>query len=189
MNVKVLSFIAIASLPLSAPASANDTLNQLQGLLGNQTTAEAATSTDSTVDLSRLVSLVSDNLDVSETQSEGGIASVMNYVQGNLSSTDYTQLASNIPGIDSLLDNVPSLSDTSTASSSSSLTGLLNKASEYSDTLKSVNDLKQQFEALGLSTDMISSFVTQISSYLNSNASEETQSLFTSGLDNLLTAL
>ena len=62
MNVKVLSFIAIASLPLSAPASANDTLNQLKGLLGNQTTAEAATSTDSTVDLSRLVSLVSAGL-------------------------------------------------------------------------------------------------------------------------------
>ena len=47
----------------------------------------------------------------------------------------------------------------------------------------------QQFEALGLSTDMIASFVTQISSYLNVNADEETQALFKSGLDNLLTAL
>ncbi|KTF05619.1 hypothetical protein MGSAQ_002883 [marine sediment metagenome] len=36
---------------------------------------------------------------------------------------------------------------------------------------------------------MIASFVTQISSYLNVNADEETQALFKSGLDNLLTAL
>jgi hypothetical protein len=48
---------------------------------------------------------------------------------------------------------------------------------------------KQQFEALGLSTDMIASFATQISSYLNVNADEETQALFKSGLDNLLAAL
>ena len=113
----------------------------------------------------------------------------MNYVQGNLSSGDYAQLANNIPGIDGLLENVPSLSSDTAASSSSSLTGLLNKASEYSSTLKSVNDLKQQFEALGLSTDMIASFATQISSYLNVNADEETQALFKSGLDNLLAAL
>ena len=148
-----------------------------------------ATSAASGIDLSSLVGTVSDNLNVSETQSEGGIASIMNYVQGNLSSGDYAQLANSIPGIDGLLENVPSLSGDTAASSSSSLSGLLNKASEYSSTLKSVNDLKQQFEALGLSTDMIASFATQISSYLNVNADEETQALFKSGLDNLLAAL
>ncbi len=117
------------------------------------------------------------------------IAYIMNYVQGNLSSGDYAQLANSIPGIDGLLANVPSLSTDTAASSSSSISGLLNKASEYSSTLKSVNDLKQQFEVLALSTDMIASFATQISSYLNVNADEETQALFKSGLDNLLAAL
>ena len=178
--------------------NANANIEQLKGLLGDKkadttvTTSsltEMATSAASGIDLSSLVGTVSDNLNVSETQSEGGIASIMNYVQGNLSSGDYAQLASSIPGIDGLLENVPSLSSDTAASSSSSLSGLLNKASEYSSTLKSVNDLKQQFEALGLSTDMIASFVTQISSYLNVNADEETQALFKSGLDNLLTAL
>ena len=196
MNRIVLAPTVVALTFFTTCANAN--IDQLKGLLGGKkaestvtssSLTEMATSAASNIDLASLVSSVADNLNVSENQSEGGIASIMNYVQGNLSGADYAQLASSIPGIDALLEDVPSLSGNSAASSSSSLSGLLNKASEYSSTLKSVNDLKQQFEALGLSTDMIASFVTQISSYLNVNADEETQALFKSGLDNLLTAL
>ncbi|AFT96272.1 hypothetical protein AMBAS45_14045 [Alteromonas macleodii str. 'Balearic Sea AD45'] len=196
MNRIVLAPTVLALTFFTTCASAN--IDQLKGLLGGKkaestvtssSLTEMATSAASNIDLASLVSSVAGNLNVSENQSEGGIASIMNYVQGNLSGAEYAQLASSIPGIDSLLEDVPSLSGNSAASSSSSLSGLLNKASEYSSTLKSVNDLKQQFEALGLSTDMIASFVTQISSYLNVNADEETQTLFKSGLDNLLTAL
>jgi hypothetical protein len=196
MNRIVLAPTVLALTFFTTCANAN--IDQLKGLLGGKkaestvtssSLTEMATSAASNIDLASLVSSVAGNLNVSENQSEGGIASIMNYVQGNLSGADYTQLASSIPGIDSLLEDVPSLSGNSAASSSSSLSGLLNKASEYSSTLKSVNDLKQQFEALGLSTDIIASFVTQISSYLNVNADEETQALFKSGLDNLLTAL
>ena len=179
-------------------ANAQANIDQLKGLLGDKKTPSTVTSTSLTdmasnavsgVDLASLVGVVSDNLNITETQSEGGIASIMHYVQGNLSGADYKQLASSIPGINSLLENVPALSSGPAASKSSSLSGLLNKASEYSTTLKSVNDLKQQFEALGLSTDMIASVATQISKYLNVNADEKTQALFKSGLDNLLTAL
>lgn len=196
MNRIVLAPAVVALTLFTTNANAN--IDQLKGLLGDKKAESTVTSTSLTematnaasgIDLASLISTVSDNLSVSETQSEGGIAAIMNYVQGNLSGADYAQLASSIPGIDSLLEDVPSLSGNSAASSSSSLSGLLNKASEYSSTLKSVNDLKQQFEALGLSTDIIASFVTQISSYLNVNADEETQALFKSGLDNLLTAL
>ncbi|MEC7634534.1 MAG: DUF2780 domain-containing protein [Pseudomonadota bacterium] len=196
MNRIVLAPTVLALTFFTTCANAN--IDQLKGLLGGKkaestvtssSLTEMATSAASNIDLASLVSSVAGNLNVSENQSEGGIASIMNYVQGNLSGADYAQLASSIPGIDSLLEDVPSLSGNSAASSSSSLSGLLNKASEYSSTLKSVNDLKQQFESLGLSTDMIASFVTQISSYLNVNADEETQALFKSGLDNLLTAL
>ena len=196
MNRIVLAPAVVALTLFTTNANAN--IDQLKGLLGDKKAESTVTSTSFTematnaasgIDLASLIGTVSDNLSVSETQSEGGIASIMNYVQGNLSGADYAQLANSIPGIDSLLEDVPALSSNSAASSSSSLSGLLNKASEYSSTLKSVNDLKQQFEALGLSTDMIASFVTQISSYLNVNADEETQALFKSGLDNLLTAL
>ena len=165
MNRIVLAPTVLALTFFTTCANAN--IDQLKGLLGGKkaestvtssSLTEMATSAASNIDLASLVSSVAGNLNVSENQSEGGIASIMNYVQGNLSGADYAQLASSIPGIDSLLEDVPSLSGNSAASSSSS-------------------------------TDMIASFVTQISSYLNVNADEETQALFKSGLDNLLTAL
>ena len=121
-------------------ANANANIDQLKGLLGTKkaestvTTSsltDIATSAASSIDLGSLVNSVAGNLNVSDTQSQGGIASIMNYVQGNLSGADYAQLANSIPGIESLLENVPSLSSNSAASSSSSLSGLLNKASEY----------------------------------------------------------
>ena len=67
------------------------------------------------------------------------------------------------------------------------MSGLLNKASEYSSSLSSINALKQQFEALGLDTDMISSFVSQINAYLSGD--KDTQALLQSGLGNLAALL
>ena len=144
MNRIVLAPTVLALTFFTTCASAN--IDQLKGLLGGKkaestvtssSLTEMATSAASNIDLASLVSSVAGNLNVSENQSEGGIASIMNYVQGNLSGADYAQLASSIPGIDSLLEDVPSLSSNSAASSSSSssLSGLLNKASEYSSTL------------------------------------------------------
>lgn len=159
-------------------------------MLGSATTTTAsqtALQTDkatagSSMDVSSLVSMVSENLGVSETQSEGGLASIFDYAKGNLSTTDYSELASSIPGLDSLLENVPSVAADST-NGGSTMSGLLSKASEYSSSLGAINELKQQFDALGLDADMISSFISQISTYLSSN--EETQSLLESGLGNL----
>lgn len=188
--MKILSVLIIATFSFSSQVLADDTLNKLKGMLGSATTTTAsqtALQTDkatagSSMDVSSLVSMVSENLGVSETQSEGGLASIFDYAKGNLSTTDYSELASSIPGLDSLLENVPSVAADST-NGGSTMSGLLSKASEYSSSLGAINELKQQFDALGLDADMISSFISQISTYLSSN--EETQSLLESGLGNL----
>ena len=130
MNRIVLAPTVLALTFFTTCANAN--IDQLKGLLGGKkaestvtssSLTEMATSAASNIDLASLVSSVAGNLNVSENQSEGGIASIMNYVQGNLSGADYAQLASSIPGIDSLLEDVPSLSGNSAARSSSSLSG------------------------------------------------------------------
>ncbi|ALM89224.1 MULTISPECIES: DUF2780 domain-containing protein [Alteromonas] len=187
--MKILSLFVIATLSFSAHASANDTLNKLKGMLGDASTSTSQTTeaaVASSLDVSSLVSMVSENLGVSETQSEGGLASIFDYAKGNLTTADYSELASAIPGLDSLLENVPSVAADST-NGGSTISGLLSKASEYSSSLGSINELKQQFDALGLDADMISSFITQINTYLNSN--EETQTLLQSGLGNLASML
>jgi hypothetical protein len=190
--MKTSSALLIATLTLSTHVSANDTVDKLKGLLGSststttETTTTAAEEATESFDISSLVSTVSDNLGVTETQSEGGLASIFDYAKSNLSSTDYTELADSIPGLDSLLDSAPEVS-TESSSTSSGMSSLLSKASEYSDSLSAINTLKEQFEALGLDTDMISSYVTQINSYLSSD--EDTQSLLSSGLGNLSSLL
>ncbi|MEG3766478.1 DUF2780 domain-containing protein [Alteromonas sp. 14N.309.X.WAT.G.H12] len=189
MNFKPAVVTAVLALTFALPASASTSLQDLSSLLGKDTsTTETTEETTSSLDVSSLVSSVTENLGVTESQSEGGLASIFSYVKGNLSTSDYSELASNITGLDSLLESVPD-TDSTESSSTSALSGLMDKASEYSDTISSVNELQSQFESLGLSTDMISSFVSQISSYFSAEDATETQSIFESGLDNLLSAL
>jgi len=189
-SMKISSVLLITTLTLSSQALANDTVDKLKGLLGNtsstQTSQVEASEASESLDIASLVSMVSDNLGVSEEQSQGGVASIFDYAKENLSSGEYTQLASNLPGLDSLMDYVPEVSADS-SSKSSAVSGLLNKASEYSSSLSSINELKKQFEALGLDADMISSFVTQINAYLSGDS--DTQALLQSGLGKLTSLL
>lgn len=197
-HLKISSALLITTLSLSSQAFANDTVDKLKGLLGNSGSTESTQSTQSTqaeaasastsesLDIASLVSMVSDNLGVTEEQSQGGVASIFDYAKDNLSSGDYSQLASSLPGLDSLMDYVPDVSSDS-SSKSSAMSGLLNKASEYSSSLSSINELKKQFEALGLDSDMISSFVTQINAYLSGD--NDTQALLQSGLGKLTSLL
>jgi hypothetical protein len=189
-SMKISSVLLITTLTLSSQALANDTVDKLKGLLGNtsstQTSQAEASEVSESLDIASLVSMVSDNLGVSEEQSQGGVASIFDYAKENLSSGEYTQLASNLPGLDSLMDYVPEVSADS-SSNSSAVSGLLNKASEYSSSLSSINELKKQFEALGLDADMISSFVTQINAYLSGDS--DTQALLQSGLGKLTSLL
>ncbi|GAC26082.1 DUF2780 domain-containing protein [Paraglaciecola mesophila] len=190
-SMKISSVLLITTLTLSSQAFANDTVDKLKGLLGKSSSTESTQLTQSTqasesLDIASLVSMVSDNLGVTEEQSQGGVASIFDYAKENLSGGDYTQLASSIPGLDSLMDYVPDVSSDS-SSKSSSMSGLLDKASEYSSSLSSINELKKQFEALGLDSDMISSFVTQINAYLSGDS--DTQALLQSGLGKLTSLL
>ncbi|ABG42053.1 conserved hypothetical protein [Paraglaciecola sp. T6c] len=192
-STKLSSILLITTLSLSSQAFANDTVDKLKGLLGKsgntesvQTTQSDASEASESLDIASLVSMVSDNLGVSEEQSQGGVASIFDYAKENLSGGDYTQLASSIPGLDGLMDYVPDVSSDS-SSKSSAMSGLLDKASEYSSSLSSINELKKQFEALGLDSDMISSFVTQINAYLSGDS--DTQALLQSGLGKLTSLL
>jgi len=59
------------------------------------------------------------------------------------------------------------------------LGGLMNKAAEYSDSLKSINDLKNQFDTLGLDTGMIMKYVSQAQQYLDTPQGQEAKTMLT----------
>jgi len=62
------------------------------------------------------------------------------------------------------------------------LGGLINKAAEYNESLKSMNDLENQFEALGLDIGMISSYVAEAKQYLDTPAGQEAKQMLSEAL-------
>ena len=127
------------------------------------------------------------SLDVNADQASGGMGAIFNYVKNNVSVEQFSQLAKSIPGVEGLMGQMPDISKLDSASDASAgLGGLLEKASQYSDSLKSINDVKKQFEALGLKPEMISGFISTAQSYLDTEQGQQAKQVLNDGLGKLL---
>ena len=180
--LKKIIFISLA-LTIAQPAHAEGWLDSVKGFFGmgetEEVTAVAADAvSDAMPNSGDMVKLLTDSLGVTESQATGGLGSLFNYAKTNLSSDDFSSIAKSIPGLDSLTSAIPSLSaDSATDDTGDSLSGLLDKASEYSDSLGAVNDVKKQFEALGLSPDMITKFADTALQYLDTEQGQSAKKL------------
>lgn len=174
----------VLTLSVSINANAADWFDSLKGFVGlGDATEQVTKSAEQAVeakklDVAGLISSVSEKLNVSSGQAEGGMASLLNYAKANLADADYVELAKSLPGVDSLLSKVPDVSEVK----NEGLGGLLNKASQYSDSLKNINALNQQFEALGLKPEMIAQYISQAQSYLDTEQGQQAKALLMQGL-------
>jgi hypothetical protein len=75
--------------------------------------------------------------------------------------------------------------DISKMKSAGGLSGLMDKAANYNDSLKAVNELKKQFEALGLSPEMITKVVTSAQAYLDTDEGKKIKEQLMQGLSQL----
>jgi hypothetical protein len=130
-----------------------------------------------------LVDMLTKSLNVNTDQASGGMGAILNYIKNNVSKEQFNQLAKSLPGVEGLVNQMP---DISKLGSSEGLSGLLDKASEYSESLKSINDVKKQFEALGLKPEMITSFISSAKTYLDTEEGQKAQQVITEGLGKLL---
>ncbi|WP_440876269.1 DUF2780 domain-containing protein [Thalassotalea sp. PLHSN55] len=182
---KLIVLLTASILSTSAVAEETSWLDSLKSLVGlgeeKQQTIEQDTS--ALPSTSGLIDMLTSSLDVNSEQAAGGMGAILNYVKNNVSAEQFQQLAQSLPGAEGLVANMP---DISQLSSSEGLGGLLDKASEYSDSLKSINDVKKQFEALGLTPDMISGFVSSAQSYLDTEQGQKAKQVLTDGLGQLL---
>lgn len=180
---KLIVLLAISTLSISVQAEESSWLDSLKNLVGlgdaKEQSVNANTSTDG------LVNMLTSSLNVSTDQASGGMGSIFNYVKNNVSTEQFGQLAKSLPGVDSLVNQMPDLSKLNEGSSGG-LNGLLDKASQYSDSLKSINDVKKQFEALGLKPEMISDFVSSAQSYLDTEQGQQAKKVLTDGVSKLL---
>ena len=190
---KLIVMLTISTLSASVHAQETSWLDSLKSLVGLGETKEQVNTTENKVEAEAsampsadgLVGMLTSGLNVNSDQASGGMGAILNYVKNNVSTEQFSQLAKSLPGAEGLVSQMPDLSKLG-SDSSKSLDGLLDKASEYSDSLKSINDVKKQFEALGLNSEMISSFIASAQSYLDTEQGQQAKKMLTEGLGKLL---
>lgn len=182
---KLIILLTVTTLSGSAIAEETSWLDSLKNLVGLGDTKEQNVDVDAAAKPSTdgLVNMLTNTLNVNADQASGGMGAIFNYVKNNVSTEQFSQLAKSLPGVNGLVDQMP---DIGKLSSSEGLGGLLNKASEYSDSLKSINNVKKQFEALGLKPEMISNFISSAQSYLDTKEGQQAKQVLTDGIGKLL---
>ncbi|MFT5676868.1 MAG: hypothetical protein ACI808_002817 [Paraglaciecola sp.] len=174
---KISILLTVAVLSFQPQVHAQGWLDSLKSMVGMGEEKPAMPN------ISDMVSSVTDSLGVTESQATGGLGSLFNYAKDNISSEQFGQLSSALPGVGDLLKAAP---DVSEMASEGGLGGLLDKAANYSDSLKSVNDVKKQFEALGLDPEMITQFISKAKEYLDTEEGKQAKELLSKGLGQLL---
>lgn len=108
---------------------------------------------------------------VSQSQAEGGAGLLFGLVKDKLSSGDFSQVASAVPGIDNLIDSAPS--------SGGGLGGLLGGVASAmgANQLGNLASLASGFSKLDLDSGMIGKFVPIVLSYLQSQGGDSVTSL------------
>ncbi len=169
-----LSFSAHAEQfePLSDSASAQATTS---------TTLDQAATGVSALDM---IPLLTSSLGVNKNQAEGGLGSLLGYAKDQLSSTESSQLSSALPGLETLVGMAPTVEPKN--EQQSGIGGLLSTAAQYNDSLKSIDQLNQQFQALGLEPEMIGQFANTAMQYLNSTQGQQAGALLKQGLSAFL---
>jgi hypothetical protein len=177
MKLQHLSLI-VAALAFTPQSHAEGWLDSIKSMLGMEVEAEKPVMPN----VGDMISSVSETLGVSDSQASGGLASIFNYAKDNLSSEQFSGLSDSLPGLSGLLKSVP---DVSNMTSEGGLGGLMDKAANYSDSLKAVNDVKKQFEALGLKPEMIMQYVNAAKAYLDTEQGKKITDTLMQGLSKL----
>lgn len=189
MKLKYVA-VVIASLAVAPQSQAAGWLDSIKGFLGMEVSANADTAKDmeaekaSMPNISDMVASVANKLGVSDSQATGGLASIFNYAKNNLSVEQFSGLTESLPGLSGLLNSVP---DVESKESSGGLGGLMDKAANYNDSLKTLNDVKKQFEALGLKPEMIMDYVNAAKTYLDTEEGKKIKETLMQGLSKLTT--
>lgn len=182
-KIQQLSFALLCiALPFSANAGPFDQLLDSASSQAPTTTADSQTAT--TVSALDMIPLLTSSLGVNKNQAEGGLGSLFAYAKEQLSSDESSQLSSALPGLDSLVGMTPKIEATS--EQQSGIGGLLSTAAQYNDSLKGIDQLNQQFQALGLKPEMIGQFANTAMQYLNSPQGQQAGALLKQGLGALL---
>lgn len=151
------SLLTLAVSPAFAQFNLSDAANAISGMKGGN----AATDTAQTPETADLLGALTE-LNITPQQAIGGAGAMLGLAKNQLSSTDYSELAKSVPGIDML-------SGGGELGVLAGLLGSTGKAAGLDNALgnvKNTNDLNNAFSALGMDNGMIGLFTPVLLQYL-----------------------
>ena len=110
-----------------------------------------------------LVSMLTQNLGVTQQQAKGGAGAIFDYAKGKLSADDFSKVAAAVPGMDSLLSAAPAAGGAASS---------LSKLSGGAGSPGGLSSLAEPFSKLGMNPDMVGKFVPEILSYVKSSGGD-----------------
>lgn len=137
---------------------------------------DAGTAAASTTGINQigLVDILVHRLSVSPQQALGGAGAIFQLAQANMNPQAFATLSKSIPGMSSMLNAAPAMSNLS--GDLSALTG------EKNNTLGNVTTLAASFQQLNLSPDMVGQFIPIVTNYVSKTSGQVTADLFRSAL-------
>ncbi len=120
-----------------------------------------------------LISLLTQQLGVTEPQAQGGAGSIFNLAKEKLSPQEFSQVSNTVPDMNGLLDAAPK--------QETSMGGMLGGATSMfgggGSSLEGLASLASSFSQLGISPDMANQFVPIILDYVKINGGETASNL------------
>ncbi|AWM94721.1 hypothetical protein DJ564_30045 [Pseudomonas sp. 31-12] len=157
-GIALASLMTIAASPVFAGFSLEDVTNAAASMQGGN----AATAAAPTQETAGLLGALTSQLNVKPEQAVGGTAAMLGLAKNQLSSTDYSELAKSVPGIDKLSGGGELGALAGLLGSSGKSAGLENALGS----VKNTNDLNNAFSALGMDSGMIGQFAPVLLQFL-----------------------
>ena len=137
---------------------------------------DAGTAAASTTSINQigLVDILVHRLNISPQQALGGAGAIFQMAQGNMNPQAFATLSKSVPGMDSMLNAAPAMSNLSG--------GLSSLMGDKNNTLGNVTALAASFQQLNLSPDMVSQFIPIVTNYVSKTSGQATANLLQSAL-------
>jgi hypothetical protein len=124
-----------------------------------------------------LISLITEELDVSASEARGGAGAIFAYAEDNLDDYDFDRIAEGIPDMDSLLDAAPEVDGDSVMGRASDVLGGV-----FGGAMGGRSYLIESFDELDIDRDLINDFLSVVYDYVEDvsgeRAMEELEGLF-----------
>ena len=176
--------VLISVMGCAATGTPNNPLNTVdRGLSTIESAAQssrqvldASTAAASTTGINQigLVYILVHRLNISPQQALGGAGAIFQMAQGNMNPQAFATLSKSVPGMDSMLNAAPAMSNLSG--------GLSSLMGDNSNALGNITALAASFQQLNLSPDMVSQFIPIVTNYVSKTSGQATANLLQSAL-------